>query len=230
MKFFHPGYNDSVPHCWAGDMCACSCPEITDDPLISGPSCPLQSTRSSVVGPGRCSFPFTWNGEEFEACLTTIGKNWGNSYCPPQAVRGNYASHRVWRKCDDKCGKVLRIVYICSPCKEKELFSHSPSSSPDYNISLSRLMWAISQHAKVNNSTMRCLSATNYKQCSIVGAFGYCVFPYTYEDITYNGCANLSDAQEGAYCPTKVDQNGIAEWKDMRKCKPGEESCKITGS
>ena len=78
------------------------------------------------------------------------------------------------------------------------------------------------------------LSAARYDQiCSTVGALGavgYCVFPYTYEDITYNACANLRGTQEGAYCPTKVDQNGIAEWKDMGKCELREEACHTTGS
>jgi len=44
-------------------------------------------------------------------------------------------------------------------------------------------------------------------ECLTVGGES-CVFPFTYQEVTYNGCTDVSDPEGKLWCATKVDQDG----------------------
>jgi len=44
--------------------------------------------------------------------------------------------------------------------------------------------------------------------CSTIDLDIPCVFPFTFKDVTYNGCTNVGDPEGKLWCATKVDENG----------------------
>jgi len=172
------------------DTPSCTSPQTTTTTTTT--TTPPPCITSGGPKPGLpCVFPFTSGGQTYTSC-TTNGNILGVAWCPTE-VDGN--GNTVWNQWGD-CPDTASCA-AASP--QSTTASPSTTATTEGNI-IQQLLQGIMQIFQQPSPTCTTSGGPKPEQP--------CVFPFNYNEVTYNSCTTEGNILGQAWCSTMVDDNG----------------------
>jgi hypothetical protein len=236
---------------WSNVACAHdSVPIATEDPIqpkvafaiVEDSNQSEVVTRATINGK-QCVFPFIYQNRTFEDCTNFLTSN-EREWCATAVDDDGIVIDNEWADCallsDSRDNQVqvatvyqkpspagfIELGYFCNPGQDFECVEGLVCSLAGHE---SRAFWTCQD--SVPNATedpvqpevaFAIVDSAAATRATINGK--QCVFPFTYQDRTFNDCTLFDTSNEKEWCATAVDDNGSVEMGEWADCAPLSDS------